>query len=66
MGRGRRNRFFASGLPGWMRWWGSGPVGPVTVDPEQEKQMLQQQAQQLQGSLDAIQNRINDLDGNKS
>jgi len=64
-GRGQRNRFFASGLPGWARGWGSG-TDAATVSPEQEKQLLQQQVQQLQDSLEAIQNRIQELDGNQS
>ena len=61
-----RNRFFAGGLPSWARWWNTGPVGPTTLGPEQEKQMLEQQARQLQESLDTVQSRIRDLDGNKS
>jgi prefoldin subunit 5 len=36
------------------------------VGPEQEKQVLQQQVQQLQTSMEAIQKRIQELDGNKS
>jgi hypothetical protein len=64
-GRGQRNRFFASGWPGWARWWGSG-TNAAAVGPEQEKQVLQQQVQQLQTSMEAIQKRIQELDGNKS
>jgi hypothetical protein len=65
-GRGRRNRFFGVGVPVWARSWDPGPAGAATLNPEQEKQLLQQQVQQLQSSLDAIQNRINELDGSNT
>lgn len=65
-GRGRRNRFFGDGVPGWAPWWGPGSVDAVTFSPEQEKERLQLQAQQMQNALDAIQKRIEDLDGNPS
>ncbi|MFC1761986.1 DUF5320 domain-containing protein [Planctomycetota bacterium] len=63
MGRGRRNRFFAGGFPGWGR---TGTAAAVAMNPDQEKEMLQQQVRNLQNSLEAIQSRINDLDGDPS
>jgi hypothetical protein len=65
-GRGRRWRhwFYATGLPGWLRfgrapWWGA-PAGPPTR--EQETEALKAQAGWLQQQLDAINKRIGELD----
>jgi hypothetical protein len=49
-GRGWRNRFYATGIPGW--------VPPTT---EQETADLKAQADWLKGQLDAIQKRIDEL-----
>lgn len=46
-GRGWRNRFFATGIPGW-----------ATLIPEQETANLKAQTDLLQVQLDAIQKRI--------
>ena len=60
-GRGWRNWFHATGLPGWMRASGAGmPMG--APDPGTEKEMLQGQMQALQAELEALQNRLNDLE----
>lgn len=82
-GRGWRNWYYATGLPGWARasqgvpaWGGfvapyagypSG-YGGFTVAPtaEQQQDMLKQQAQYLQDSLDDIHNRIQELEKKKS
>jgi len=74
-GRGRRNWFYATGMPGWMRMaqgmpaYGMGvpsmPVYPQTPTPEAESAMLRDQAEFLKQQLDEIQNRINDLDSTK-
>ena len=63
-GRGRRNRFYATGLPGWAR---TGYPDEFVAAPttEQEQQTLKQQAQQLRNSLDAIDKRIEELEKNK-
>jgi hypothetical protein len=50
MGRGWRQRFFASGVSGW-----------ATPTPEQETADLKAQADWLKGQLDAIQDRIEEL-----
>lgn len=50
MGRGWRNRFFATGAPGW-----------VPPTPEQEVADLKAQAELMKGQLDAIQKRIEEL-----
>jgi len=50
--RGWRNRFFATGIPGW---------AAVTPTPEQETADLHAQANWLKSQLDAIQKRIEEL-----
>ncbi|MBN2550664.1 MAG: DUF5320 domain-containing protein [Anaerolineales bacterium] len=49
-GRGWRNRFYATGIPGW--------AAPTS---EQEAANLKAQADLLQSQLDAIQKRIEEL-----
>jgi hypothetical protein len=49
-GRGWRNRFYASGVP-----------GRVSLTPEQETADLKAQAEWLKDQLDAIQKRIEEL-----
>lgn len=49
-GRGWRNRFYATGIPGW---------APPT--PEQETADLKAQAEWMKTQLDAIQKRIEEL-----
>jgi hypothetical protein len=66
-GRGYRNRFYATGLPGWMRLVGYGaPYGypgpyPKT-DPGMEKQALKSQAEALQSELDFIKKRLEGME----
>jgi len=73
-GRGWRNWYYATGLPGWARagygWpaWGGavGPYvpfpGPAAPTPEQELEVLRQQAEFLQNSIDAVNKRIEELE----
>ncbi len=56
-GRGFRNMFVATGLPGWAR------TGVEAMTPVDEKQVLTNQAQALQAQVDAIQKRLKDLNG---
>ena len=49
-GRGWRNRFYATGIPGW-----------VAPSPEQETTGLKAQADSLKAQLEAIQKRIEEL-----
>lgn len=51
-GRGRRNCFYATGIPGWMR-----------VQKEDEISILKNQADYLKSELEAIQSRVQDLEG---
>jgi len=57
-GRGRRNMFYATGLPGWMRY-------PDIPKPskEQEIQFLEQDTRNLEEQLNQIRKRINELKG---
>ena len=72
-GRGRRNGFYATGLPGWAR---AGlrhpalgdPANPYIdppfvpeITPEQELAGLKQQAEYVQNTLDEINKRIEKL-----
>jgi hypothetical protein len=56
-GRGWRNIFNATGLPGWMRF-GSNATQNYSADPETEKQALRSQAGILQSQLDQIKKRL--------
>jgi hypothetical protein len=67
-GRGRRNRFHATGLTGWQRaaMGAQTPGAAPTMTNEQELDMLRNQSQQMQQTLEAIQQRIdaiNNQDG---
>ena len=75
-GWGRRNRYNATGQPGWARagWapaWGTSPymgypaygAPPMPqITGEQELDMLKAQAEQFKGALDEIQKRIGELE----
>jgi hypothetical protein len=60
-GRGWRNRFFATGLPGWARAGGFQATNS-TPPTQQELDVLKQQAQYLQDSLGQINSRIEQLE----
>jgi len=60
-GRGWRNMFYATGLPGWMRYANPAAVG-AGVMPDSEKEVLQRQAESLQTQLDAITRRLSKFD----
>jgi len=71
-GRGWRHWYYATGLPGWARFgyapawgeppaWGYGPdVAPPS--PQEEAGFLKRQAEWLQQQLDAISQRIQELE----
>ena len=67
-GRGRRNWFYATGAPGWMRAGsapGMGmPWGAPLAEASQEVETasLKQQAEFLEQSLDGIRKRIEELE----
>jgi len=61
-GRGHRHWFYATGMPGWMRFGGYG-MPSVKPDPEAEKQALKNHADAMQAELDAIKKRLAELEG---
>ena len=63
-GRGRRNMFYATGLPGWARY-GAAPVYPSRFpapDPESEKEMLAEKAEFLRSELEAVKKRMDEIE----
>ena len=56
-GRGWRNMFYATGLPGWARG-----VAPAAIAPEQELAVLKQQAESLGQTLEQIRKRIEEVE----
>jgi len=63
-----RNWYYATGLPGWVRFgygpaWGAPLGGPGAPAPtrEQETEFLRQQAEWLKEQLDAVAKRIEEL-----
>ncbi len=52
-GRGRRNRFYATGLPGWMR-----SEDMCFTETDAEPQALKRHAKALQVQLDAVNKRL--------
>ncbi|MCJ8502518.1 DUF5320 domain-containing protein [Desulfatitalea sp. M08but] len=64
VGRGWRNRYYATGIPGFMRFGGFGggyatPNQPL--DARTEKQELQHEAELLQNQLQAIERRLAEI-----
>jgi hypothetical protein len=63
-GRGWRNRFYATGLPGWAR--AEAPVGWVpysaTPGPEQEVAVLKQQVERLDSVRESIRQRLREIE----
>ncbi|MDY6933132.1 MAG: DUF5320 domain-containing protein [Spirochaetota bacterium] len=73
-GRGYRNMFYATGLPGWMRfgyapnYGGASPFVGVNppVSKEDEAGFLREQANYFQRALDDINNRLDELEKAKN
>ena len=70
-GRGRRNWFYATGLPGWQRaasgfpafGWTGAPIGAGSYGPVWTAQeALKHQVEFLKGQLNELQNRIATLE----
>ncbi len=53
--------FYATGLPGWMRFGGIAMSHPQP-DPQMEQQSLKNQAEVLQSELDAIGKRLSEME----
>lgn len=58
-GRGWRNRYFATGVPGWARFGGA--VAPQ-MTLEQESHALREQIGVLKSEMESLQQRLNELD----
>ncbi|MBN2258021.1 MAG: DUF5320 domain-containing protein [Anaerolineaceae bacterium] len=54
-GRGWRNMFYATGMPGWQR------LGYTVPSPQEEPELLKEQAKWLKEQLDIINKQIEDL-----
>jgi len=68
-GRGHRNMYYATGLPGWARFGGAPYAAPYgtqpslpQVTPEQELGYLKDQADYFQNALGDINKRIEELE----
>ncbi len=65
-GRGWRHWYYATGLPRWARWgypplwWG--PTAPAAPSREEQMEMLRNQADWLKQQLEAINQRLADLE----
>jgi hypothetical protein len=62
-GRGWRNRFYATGVPGWARFVapGYGPA-PPQVSEKQEMESLKAQAEYMEGALKDIRERMAEVE----
>lgn len=66
-GRGWRNMFYATGLPGWLRF-GSGAIQPwftgwgAAETPDDERRILSAQLDFLQNALENVRKRLAELD----
>ncbi len=66
-GRGRRNWYYATGLPGWARaaqglpGYPYNPWGPE-ITPQQEADMLKEQTKVMQEEINSINQRIKELE----
>jgi hypothetical protein len=63
-GQGWRHMFYATGLPGWLRFGGVG-AAPTAPPPDLEKRFLKNQAEALQAELDGIKKRLAELEAEK-
>ena len=60
-GRGWRNRFYATGLPGWVRF--GGYAAPYQEPgPELEKQALKNEVAALESELEFIRKRLSEIE----
>ena len=64
-GRGFRHMYWATGMPGWMRFGPDGPWGFPSAAPytrEEEMAFLKDQAASLKDRLDAIDTRLREIE----
>jgi hypothetical protein len=70
-GRGYRNWYYSTGLPGWYRYGSDMPAGGwypyygspyrSDIDPEEETRFLKNQAEMLKKQLDDVQSRMEEI-----
>jgi hypothetical protein len=65
-GRGWRNMYWATGMPGWMRFGGMGAVPPAVAPtaappPEVEKQFLEGQLEMMENEIKEIRKRLAEI-----
>ncbi len=64
-GRGWRWWYYATGLPGWMRWgrfpYSYPPYPPYPARPEDELEMLEELKSVLEEELEDVRKRIDEL-----
>ncbi len=66
-GRGWRNRYYATGLPGWLRaGLPSGAAYAALPAPEQELAALKRQAEFLETALTNIRKRVQELEAGQT
>ena len=66
-GWGWRNRFYATGVPGWAAVPSAVPIPPPpSISAQQELDMLKQQAEYFGSALDDIKRRIDELESKES
>ena len=72
-GRGYRNMYWATGLPGWSRFGGFWPAdacvypyGAAEPSPKQEAEALKNQVKYMQDSMDALNERIRELENSQA
>jgi hypothetical protein len=53
--------FYATGLPGWMRFGGNATLSQPD-DPDMQKQVLEHQADVLRSELDLVMKRLSALE----
>ena len=64
-GRGWRNRYWATGVPGWAVAQNVAPIAPQPVSVENEADILKRQAEALSQSLEQINKRLEALESEK-
>ncbi len=60
-GHGWRQRFWATGLPGWARFAGSGGSDSA-IDPAVQKDVLERRAEMLRMELDSVTKRLSEIE----
>jgi hypothetical protein len=67
-GFGWRNRFNATGYPGWMNfgWYPPAPQPYQASNPEREKQALKNQFDALQSEIEIIRKRLSEIDADSA